>query len=67
MDQKAREKTVANAFTIARPKMIDGKNVLLTDDVYVRATASACAQTLKTHGARSVTVFTIARAEFRRK
>lgn len=68
MDQKAREKTVANAFTVARPKMIDGKNVLLTDDVLTSgATASTCSQTLKAYGARSVTVFTIARAEFRRK
>lgn len=66
MDQKAREKTVANAFTVARPKMINGKNVLLTDDVFTSgATASACAQILKTHGARSVIVFTLARAAFR--
>lgn len=67
MDQKAREKTVENAFTVARPKMIAGKNVLLTDDVFTSgATASACAQVLKSHGAKLVTVFTIARAEFRR-
>lgn len=66
MDQKAREKTVEKAFTVARPKMIAGKNVLLTDDVFTSgATASACAQILKSHAAKSVAVFTIARAEFR--
>jgi predicted amidophosphoribosyltransferase len=67
MDRKAREKTVENAFTVARPKMIVGKDVLLTDDVFTSgATASACAQFLRSHGARSVIVFTIARAPFRR-
>lgn len=67
MDQKAREKTVENAFTVARPKMIADRHVLLTDDVLTSgATASACAQILRLHGAKSVAVFTIARAEFRR-
>ena len=67
MDQKAREKTVEKAFKVVRPKMIAGKKVLLIDDVFTSgATASACAQTLKSHGAKSVIVFTIARAEFRR-
>lgn len=67
MDQKAREKTVEKAFKVERPKMIVGRNVLLTDDVFTSgATASACAQALKSHGAKSVIVFTIARAEFRR-
>ncbi len=67
MDQKAREKTVENAFAVARPKMIDGKNILLTDDVFTSgATASACAKVLKSQGASSITVFTLAHAEFRR-
>jgi ComF family protein len=67
MDQKAREKTVEKAFAVSRPKMVDGKNILLTDDVFTSgATASACAQALKSEGAQSVIVFTLARAEFRR-
>lgn len=67
MDKKAREKTVENAFAVARPKMIDGSNILLTDDVFTSgATASACAKILKSQGARSIIVFTLAHAEFRR-
>jgi Predicted amidophosphoribosyltransferases len=67
MDRKAREGTVENAFAVARPKMIVGKNILLTDDVFTSgATVSACAGILKANGAQTVNVFTIARAEFRR-
>jgi len=63
MDRKARELTVKNAFEIARPKLIDGKNVLLVDDVFTSgATASACAKVLKKHGAVKVNIFTLARA-----
>lgn len=63
MDKKARELTVKNAFSITRPKLIGGKNILLVDDVFTSgATASACAKVLKKHGAASVNVFTLARA-----
>lgn len=63
MDRKAREITVENAFEIVRPKLIEGKKVLLADDVLTTgATASNCAKVLKKHGASSVSVFTLARA-----
>jgi len=63
MDKKARELTVKNAFHVARPKLIEGRNILLVDDVFTSgATASACAKILKKHGAVEVTVFTLARA-----
>jgi ComF family protein len=63
MDQKARELTVKNAFEVVRPKLIEGKNVLLVDDVLTSgATASSCAKVLKKSGASSVNVFTVARA-----
>ena len=63
MDKKARELTVKNAFEVARPKLIEGKNILLVDDVLTSgATASSCAKILKKHGALMVNVLTLARA-----
>ena len=63
MDDKARELTVKNAFEIARPKLIDGKAILLIDDVFTSgATASNCAKVLKRNGATKVNIFTLARA-----
>lgn len=63
MDQKARERSVRNAFSVRRPKLIEGKDILLVDDVLTSgATASFCAKVLKKNGASKVTVFTLARA-----
>jgi len=63
MDKKAREKTVQNAFEVFSPKLIDGRQVILVDDVMTSgSTASACARVLKKHGAVRVTVATLARA-----
>ena len=63
MDRKAREQTVKNAFEITRPKLTEGRSVLLVDDIFTTgATASYCAKELKKHGAASVMVITLARA-----
>jgi ComF family protein len=63
MDKKAREATVKNSFDVAAPRLIDGRNVLLVDDVFTSgSTASACARVLKKSGAASVEVITLARA-----
>ena len=63
MDAKAREKTVRGAFRVTRPKLIDGRSILLVDDVFTSgSTASVCAKTLKENGAAIVNVVTIARA-----
>lgn len=63
MDQRARELSVRNAFSVRRPKLIEGKDILLVDDVLTSgATASFCAKVLKKNGASKVTVFTLARA-----
>ena len=63
MDQRARELTVEKAFEVTRPKLIDGKSVILVDDVLTSgSTAAACAKVLKKNGARRVEVFTVARA-----
>ena len=63
MDRKARDLTVRNAFEISRPKLVNGANVLLIDDVFTSgATASQCAKVLKKAGAKKVSVLTLARA-----
>ena len=63
MDKKAREMSVRNAFEVTRPKLIDGQNILLVDDVFTSgATASNCAKVLKKNGAAKVNVFTLGRA-----
>lgn len=66
MDQRARELTVKKAFEVTRPKFIEGKRVMLVDDVLTSgSTASACAGALLRSGAVNVDVFTMARAVFR--
>lgn len=63
MDKKAREMTVTNAFEVVRPKLIEGRSILLVDDIFTSgATVSFCAKALKKKGAASVKVFTLARA-----
>jgi len=63
MDRKARDLSVKNAFTVARPKLIEGRSILLVDDVYTTgATLSYCAKALKKSGALRVDVLTLARA-----
>ncbi len=63
MDKRARELTVQNAFDVVRPKLIEGKNILLVDDVFTSgATASYCAKILKKNGSGRVSIFTLARA-----
>jgi ComF family protein len=63
MDRKARGITVKNAFAVSRPKLIQGKNILLVDDVLTSGeTVSSCAKVLKKNGAARVDVITLARA-----
>lgn len=63
MDSRARELTVDAAFSVVRPNLIDGRNILLVDDVLTSgATTSGCARELKKNGARGVFVLTAARA-----
>jgi len=63
MDKKAREATVKNSFVVKAPRLIDGKDVVLVDDVFTSgSTASYCAKVLKKNGAGSVKVITLARA-----
>jgi ComF family protein len=63
MDDRARVLSVKNAFEVVRPNFVNGRDVLLVDDVFTSgATASACAKVLKKAGAGKVGVFTLARA-----
>jgi ComF family protein len=63
MDHKARAASVKNAFRVTRPHLIEGRNVLLIDDLLTSgATASICAEVLKNAGAATVNVLTLARA-----
>ena len=58
---------VAGAFRVARPEAVEGKRILLVDDVLTTgATASACAQALLDAGAQSVFAVALATVEFPR-
>ena len=62
LDAKGRLETVADAFSVRFPRLIEGEKVLLIDDVFTTgATASSCAAALFSAGAKSVFVLTIAR------
>jgi ComF family protein len=63
LDRKGRRDTVAGAFAVTHPRLIEGENILLIDDVFTTgATVSACAEALANAGARNVFVLTVARA-----
>lgn len=63
MDKKAREETVKDAFKIRNASSIEGRTLLLVDDVFTSgATVSSAARVLKDAGADKVSVLTIARA-----
>jgi ComF family protein len=62
MDARARRESVQDSFQVVSPKLIEGENVLLVDDVFTTgATVSACAKALKDAGASRVFVLTVAR------
>jgi ComF family protein len=49
-------------FIIRRADLIENKAILIVDDIYTTgSTVNECARILKEHGARSVSVFTVAR------
>jgi ComF family protein len=62
-----RRTNVAGAFQVKRRKEIEGRHVLLIDDVLTTgATAGACSAALKRSGASRVTVLTLARVDRRK-
>lgn len=62
-DDSARRANVLGAYEVVDPILIEGKRVLLIDDVVTTgATLSECARTLRTYGAVDVVCATLARA-----
>ncbi|WP_419785091.1 ComF family protein [Pseudodesulfovibrio sp.] len=63
LDRNERQQNIKNAFA-ARNEIIDGKRILLVDDVYTTgATLRECARTLRRAGATSVDVLVLARTQ----
>jgi ComF family protein len=59
-----RRENLRGAFFVSGPARVAGRHVLLVDDIYTTgATARACSRVLKTAGAASVRVATVARAQ----
>lgn len=59
-----RRVNLRGAFSVPRPALVEGKDVLVIDDIYTTgATARACAQALRRAGAAHVWVATVARAQ----
>ncbi len=65
LDRRARINNLSsNVFLVPDPKKIEGKNILLCDDVLTTGTTlSAAASGLKNAGAISVSAFTLARVQ----
>lgn len=58
-----RTANVKDAFAVVNAAKIADQNILLLDDVYTSgATAAECVKVLTAHGAKSVTILTIATA-----
>jgi len=57
-----REKNIRGAFEVPHPEMVEGKHILLIDDVLTTgATVRECAKVLRRAGAKQVDVLTLAR------
>lgn len=58
-----RRSNVRNAFALRRPELVQGRHVVLVDDVFTTgSTVTACAVCLKAGGASTVGILTVARA-----
>ena len=63
LSESERRANVRGAFAVTAPERVEGKRVLLVDDVYTSgATVEECAKALCRAGAKVVDVFTLARA-----
>ncbi len=61
-NRNERKENIKGAFEVTNKKKIDGKNIILIDDVYTTgATINECAKTLIKAGAQKVAVLTLAR------
>ena len=65
LNPKQRRDNVKGAFTVPRPDLVRGKNILLIDDVFTTgATVRECARVLRRAGARRVDILTVARVRY---
>lgn len=63
LDSKGRWDSVAKAFAVRYPRLIEGEAILLVDDVFTTgATVAACQAVLIEAGAKSASIFTLAKA-----
>jgi len=65
LNPKERRDNVKGAFAVTNPARVQGKNVLLIDDLYTTgSTVKECARVLLKAGARRVEVLTVARVKY---
>jgi ComF family protein len=63
LDRTQRAQNLRRAFALVRPQAVEGRNILIVDDVFTTgATVNECARVLKRAGAGRVDVLTLARA-----
>ena len=63
MDASQRRENVSGAFAVREPRRVEGKRVLLVDDVLTTgSTIRACAEALREAGAEAICVVTVARS-----
>ena len=63
LPRKERFKNVKNVFDVAKPAMVNGKILLLVDDIFTTgATINECSKVLLKAGAKEVRVLTLSRA-----
>lgn len=66
LSRAGRRRNVARAFTVPKPGRVQGRRLLLIDDVFTTgATLNACATALKRAGAAHVSALTLARVDRR--
>ena len=64
LDGSCRRKNMKEAFVVKNREKIEGKNILLIDDVFTTGTTvDECARVLKSNGAQQVEVLTLARVK----
>lgn len=67
-DAARRRANVLGAYKVSEPELVRGKRLILLDDIVTTgATASECARTLLTAGAKEVSLATVAAAAFEKK
>lgn len=63
LGKKLRRKNVRNAFKLENANVVEGRNILLVDDVSTTGnTLNSCSKTLKKGGANTINCITLARA-----